>query len=343
VNLKLLATLGSRFMRNNRELKFAIIHVTTRCNAKCVDRCNIWASPPIDMTLNDVLFTIDVLAKNNFSVAYFTGGETGLYPYLVEAINHAKDKGLITSITTNGSISKENIAQLTKSLDALSVSVDHYNLQLWDEAKHVPGISQRATETIRLAKAYGIKLYAVTFLNPYWNTSDITKMVHYVNDELGIPFAFSYPYISSNDGTFKVGGKLRMTRNDFYSNIRNNVAKILELKLAGAQVANTTGYLREVLRAHDNLPLKYPCKAGQVILTVDCNLNIYPCYKKDKLLNLRENQNINFQSADNSSCDNKYCMINCFKEASEASRATVFSLVKEEMFSNPEFFRSFLH
>jgi MoaA/NifB/PqqE/SkfB family radical SAM enzyme len=329
-------------MRNNREIKFAMIHVTTRCNAKCIDRCNIWASPPVDMSLDDVLFVIDVLAKNHFSVAYFTGGETGLYPYLVEAIEHAKKKGLITSITTNGSMPKEAVRQLSKSLDTLSVSVDHYDMQRWDEAKHLSGISKTATETIQLAKSCGINLYGVTFLNPAWNTDDVEKMVHYVNDELGIPFAFSYPYISSNDGTFTVGGNLKMNPNNFYTNLRSNVAKVLEMKLAGSQVANTTGYLRDVLRAHDNLPQKYPCKAGRVILTVDCNLDVFPCYKKSKLSNLRENQELKFQSKGDSSCDNKYCMINCFKEASQASRESVFSWVKEEMSTNPEFFMSFL-
>jgi len=338
----MLATLGSRFMRNNREIKFAVIHVTTRCNAKCVDRCNIWATPPVDMPLADVLYTIDVLAKNNFSIAYFTGGETGLYPYLVEAIKHAKEKGLITSITTNGSIPKETIFKLSKSLDALSVSVDHYDMQRWDEAKHVPGISKTATRTIQLAKACGIHLYGVTFLNPSWTTDDVSKIVKYVNEGLGVPFAFSYPYISSNEGTFTVGGNLRMSPNDFYSNLRNNVSKILELKLSGSQVANTTGYLRDVLRAHDNLPMKYPCKAGRVILTVDCNLNVFPCYKKGKLANLHDSQEIDFPKVDNSLCDNKFCMINCFKEASEASRETVFSWVKDEFFSNPEFFWTFL-
>lgn len=342
MNLRLLVTLGSRFMRNNREVKFAIIHVTTRCNAKCVDRCNIWASPPVDMPLDDVLFVIDVLAKNNFSIAYFTGGETGLYPYIVEAIQHAKQKGLITSITTNGTIPKEKVLQLSKNLDALSVSVDHYDGQQWDQVKHIAGISKTATETIRLGKTCGLKMYGITFLNPIWTPDDVSKMVHYVNDDLGVPFAFSYPYISSNEGTFTVGGNLRVSQNDFYSNLRSNVSKILEMKLAGSQVANTTGYLRDVLRAHDNLPMKYPCKAGRVILTVDCNLNVFPCYKKGRLSNLRENQKIDFPATDASTCDNKFCMINCFKEASEASRETVFSWVKEEFSSNSEFFRSFL-
>lgn len=263
----------------NREIRFAVIHVTTKCNAKCVDRCNIWCSPPFDMKYEDVCFAIDVLAMNHFSVTYFTGGETGLYPHLVEALKYAKDRGLITSLTTNGTISKETLIQASKSLDALSVSVDHYDKKTWDQNKRYPGISEKAIETIKTARSLGIKSYAVTFLDPKWTIEIVEKVVNYVNYDLGIPFALSYPYVSSNDSTFEVGGKLR-ENSDYLSNMKNLVSKVLEMKLKGHKIATTTGYLREVIRAHDCLPLKYPCRAGRTILSIDCRLNVFPCYKK---------------------------------------------------------------
>jgi MoaA/NifB/PqqE/SkfB family radical SAM enzyme len=115
------------------------------------------------MKLRDAMFAIDVLAKNSFSVIYFTGGESGLYPHLVEVVEYAKKKGMITSLTSNGTISEVNLKRLSQSLDILSISVDHYNESLWDDAKHITGISKKAKETILTAKACGIKLYAITF------------------------------------------------------------------------------------------------------------------------------------------------------------------------------------
>lgn len=290
------------------------------------------------MKYDHLKFAIDVLAKNFFSVAYFTGGETGLYPHLAEAVEYANKKGLLTSITTNGTIPKGTLAKMARTLDALSVSVDHYNEQLWDEAKHVPGISKKAKEIIKLAKNYGIKLYGITFLNPAWSSLDVEKIIRYVNDELGIPFALSYPYISSNDGTFVVGGDLRDSNFKAQNNLRSMAAKILQMKLRGSNIATTSCYLREVLRAHDGLPMKYPCRAGRTIIAFDCNLNVFPCYKKDKLFNLFERQDLGSAYSDRSLCDNKYCMIGCFKEASEASRETIFKAIKEELFSNPRFY-----
>jgi MoaA/NifB/PqqE/SkfB family radical SAM enzyme len=326
----------------NRELRFAVIHVTTRCNARCVDRCNIWSSKQIDMKYGDVCLTLNVLARNHFSVAYFTGGETGLYPNLVEALQYARSKGLFTSITTNGTISKDVLVQSSKNLDALSVSVDHYDERIWDGIKHFPGISKKAKETIKIARNSGINTYAITFLNPSWTTDDVEKVVHYVNDELEVPFAISYPYVSSNDGTYTVGGKLRESEN-YNKNMSNLISKVLDMKLNGAKIATSTCYLRDVIRAHHNLSQRYPCKAGRTILTIDCKLNVFPCYKKNKLFNLNNYQNLNLPALNSNACDNKNCMINCFKEVSVASKETGHKALVEELVSNPSFYMGMVH
>jgi hypothetical protein len=53
---------------------------------------------------------------------------------------------------------------------------------------------------------------------------------------------------------------------------------------------------------------------------------------------LKERQDLNSIVADNSKCDNINCLINCFKEASLASKETFLSVVKEELASNPKFY-----
>jgi len=288
------------------------------------------------MKLEDAIFTIDLLAKNSFSVIYFTGGETGLYPHLVEVVEYAKKKGMITSITSNGTISEANLKRLSQNLDVLSISVDHYNESIWDEAKHITGISKKAKETISTAKALGIKLYAITFLNPAWTNEDVEQVVRYVNNKLGVSFALSYPYISSNKSTFTVGGNLVNSGYQTHRNVRNMVEKVLNMKLTGADVITVSCYLRDVLRAHEGLPMRYPCKAGKTAIVVDCNLNVFPCYKREKILNLKDHQELILPVLDNSFCDNKFCLINCFKEASLASKETFLSAVKEELCSNPK-------
>lgn len=339
MNFQTLINTIFRLVRTKGELKFALFQVTTRCNAKCLDRCNIWAETPYDMKLEDAKFAIDVLSKNGFSVIYFTGGETSLYPYLPDVVDYAKKKGMITTLTTNGTISKGALGRLSQNLDILSISVDHYKECLWDGAKHVGGISKQAKEAIIIAKAYGIKLYAITFLNPSWPVETVEQVVQYVNEELNVSFALSYPYVSSSKSTFTVGGELSKTEYQTQQNLRNMVNKILQMKLNGADVITASCYLRDVLRAHNGLPMRYPCTAGKNIIAIDCNLNVFPCYKHQKICNLREQQNIgNLHIDDISLCDNKFCLINCFKEASLASRATFLRVAQEELVSNPKFY-----
>lgn len=332
------ATTVFNFLKNRGEVKFALLQVTTRCNARCTDRCNIWAQKPYDMPLEEAKFAIDVLAKNRFSILYFTGGETGLYPYLVEAVEYAKSKGMITSLTSNGTIPKDKLCSLCRSLDILSVSVDHYDSQFWDDAKHVSGISETAQETIKVAKSCGIMLYGITFLNPKWSPQEIERIVRFVNDDLGISFALSYPYTSCNESTFVVDGKLKCSQDSAACHVRDMVAQVLRMKLDGSDVANVSGYMKDVLRAHDGQAMRYPCKAGRSVLTIDCNLDVYPCYKRRKLFNLKDCQNLNLPPIDVSTCDNKGCLINCFKEASLASRGAVLTAVAEELISNPKFY-----
>ena len=155
-------------------------------------------------------------------------------------------------------------------MDILSISVDHYREEIWDRVKSYPGISTKTKEIIETAKTLGINIYAVTFLNPAWTTKDVERVVQYANDELGISFALSYPFITSNNGTYVVGGKL-CDSGDYIRGMRGLVSKVLEMKLSGSKVATTTGYLREVIRAHDNLPLKYPVKPEEPSLPLTAN------------------------------------------------------------------------
>ena len=183
-----------------------------------------------------------------------------------------------------------------------------------------------------------MKLYGITFLDPAWNVNDVERIVRFVTEELGVSFALSYPYVSSNDSTFVVGGNLRGTQNQAQRRVRNMVTKVLQMKLSGSDVANASGYMKDVLRAHDGLPMKYPCNAGKSVLTIDCNLDVYPCYRRAKMFNLKERQDLNLPEPDNSACDNKNCLINCFKESSLASKRTALQAFPEEFFSNPKFY-----
>ena len=279
---KTVLQLSSNFVKSGFTVKFAHIQLTTECNAKCVDRCNIWASKPSEIPFEDLKFTIDLLAKNNFSVIYFTGGEPSLYPHLIDALKYVKSKNLLTSITSNGSITAKQLWEMRDYLDLLSVSVDHYDEGEWNKIKHVDDAASKAKNTIKVAQKYGINAVGLTFINPKWTTSDIENIIKYTNNELGASFAFCYPCISTNAATFIVGKSLSLQNQQLH--LKQLFGKIKDMKDQGYDITDLSEYLDDIQLAHNDLPMKHDCKAGKNVLLIDSNLDVFPCFKRAKML-----------------------------------------------------------
>jgi MoaA/NifB/PqqE/SkfB family radical SAM enzyme len=312
--------------------------LTTKCNAKCLDRCDIWASKPKEIPFQDLKFAIDLLAKNNFSVIYFTGGEPSLYPNLIEALKYVKSKNMLTSLTSNGSITTKQLWELRDYLDLLSISVDHYDEKEWNRLKYVDDASSKAKTAIEVAKKYGINVVGLTFINPSWTTNDIERIVKYTNYELGTSFSFCYPFVSSNGGTFVVGKNLSLEKQQIH--LKQLFGKIKNMKEQGYDIINLSEYLDDIHLAHNDLPMKHRCQAGKNVLLIDCNLDVFPCFKRKKMFNLKKDQ-IRF-NLQNCPLDNKNCLTGCFKEPSVVSGKQILSIIRSESRSNLKIYLKYI-
>ena len=331
-------SMSSNFIKNGFAVKFAHIQLTTKCNAKCLDRCDIWASKPVEIPFEDLKFAIDLLAKNNFSVIYFTGGEPSLYPNLVEALKYVKSKNMLTSLTSNGSITPKQLWELKDYIDLLSISIDHYDEKEWNRLKNVHDISSKAKTAIKVAKKIGINVVGLTFINPNWTTDDVERIVKYTNNELGTSFSFCYPFVSSNRGTFVVGKNLGLEEQQIH--LKKLFGKIKNLKDQGYDIANLSEYLDDIQLAHNDLPMKHNCKAGRNVIVIDCNLDVFPCFKRAKMFNLKKDQ---FQfNEQHCPFDNKNCLTGCFKEPSVVSGKQILSVMKSESHKNLKTYLKYL-
>lgn len=336
---KTVLTLSSNFVRSGFAVRFAHIQLTTKCNAKCLDRCNIWASKPSEIPFQDLKITIDLLAENNFSVIYFTGGEPSLYPHLIDALKYVKSKNLLTSVTSNGSITAKQLWEMKDYLDLLSISVDHYDEKEWNQLKHVDDAASKAKSAIKIAKKYGINVTGLTFVDPDWTTEDIEKIVKYTNNEIGTSFAFCYPCISSNAGTFIVGKNLSLENQQIH--LQQLFAKIQSLKEQGYDITDLSEYLDDIQLAHKDLPMKHSCKAGRNVLFIDSNLDVFPCFKRSKMFNLKKDQ-FRLNNEQNCPIDDKNCLTGCFKEPSIVSGTQIFSIIKSEFGKNLRLYLKFM-
>jgi MoaA/NifB/PqqE/SkfB family radical SAM enzyme len=335
---KTVLTVSSNFIKSGYAVKFAHIQLTTKCNAKCLDRCNIWATAASEIPFEDLKYTIDLLARNNFSVIYFTGGEPSLYPHLIDALKYVKSKNLLTSITSNGSITAKQLWEMRNYLDLLSVSVDHYNEEEWNKIKHVKDAASKAKNAIKTAKKYGINVVGLTFINPNWTTTDIEKIVKYTNNELGASFAFCYPCISANGGTFVVGKELNLQKQQ--AHLQQLFLKIKNLKDQGYNITDLSEYLNDIQLAHKDLPMKHSCKAGSNVLLIDSQLDVFPCFKRGKMFNLKTDPfTLNTQ---NCPIDDKNCLTGCFKEPSIVSGKQILGVLKSEFGKNLKLYIQFI-
>ena len=235
----------SKFLRGDR--KTAVFAITTECHCRC-DMCGMHEYESESISLGEVQKVLNYLSENRFLIAYFTGGEPTLHPHLPEIVRHASELGLITSVTTNG-IHPDRIQELKGFLDALSVSLDHWNPEICEEIKGIENIQERGIETIQKAKDCGIPVYSLTYPNPYLD--DIGKMVDFVNRRLGIPFGFCYP-ASTHTSSYRLSGTGP-------SNLNQITKKLLEMKKRKTfkvfrkhDIANSYFYLRDISLQNKN-------------------------------------------------------------------------------------------
>jgi MoaA/NifB/PqqE/SkfB family radical SAM enzyme len=98
-------------------------YVTYRCNARC-GFCDIWEQPSPTVAPEDVRRNLDDLRRLGVRVVDFTGGEPLLHPHLPDLLAMAKDRGLLTTVTSNGLLYPKRARDLAGKVDLLHFSID---------------------------------------------------------------------------------------------------------------------------------------------------------------------------------------------------------------------------
>lgn len=306
----------------------AVFAITTNCNCRCV-MCDIYKKSPSVISLKDAMQILDFLSQNKFLIVYFTGGEPTLHPDIVEIIKYANDLGLVTSMTTNGTASRDLIAKLKESgLYLLSVSIDHWDADVCEKIRQHKGIKLKQIETIKNCKEASLKVYALSFLNSYIINDGIEKMVKYVNQELGVPLGFCYPVKNDTDA-YPLGERLPEESISF-QNLRKTIETILFLKENGSSIANLHACIEDIIRFHEKVPPNVYCKGGEDVVFIDSLGNVYPCFTKEKLFNILHDKERHFLK--NVKCNE--CLTTCFREPSILAQS-IFNpiLLKEGLHS----------
>lgn len=141
------------------------IELTERCNLSCV-HCYINQPAAIrqdrqgEMTTAEVKKVIDMITAAGCLYLLLTGGEPMLRPDFDEIYRYAKQKGMLISLFTNGTLLTPEIADLLAAMSVYSIEISLYGAtrETYEAVTRHPGSFKRCLNGINLLKERGLPL-----------------------------------------------------------------------------------------------------------------------------------------------------------------------------------------
>jgi MoaA/NifB/PqqE/SkfB family radical SAM enzyme/glycosyltransferase involved in cell wall biosynthesis len=158
------------------------------CNLRCAF-CDLYDHPERMDVAGRLPTLLDQAVRIGTKVAVFTGGEPFLHRELFDAVRMAKERGLGTNVTTNGTLVERRWRQLHASgLDSISVSLDG-GPATHDALRGRAGTHAKALRSIERLCADGRIHTAVYFVVTNRNVQELVQVYEQVR-ELGASFDF---------------------------------------------------------------------------------------------------------------------------------------------------------
>jgi 12,18-didecarboxysiroheme deacetylase len=158
---------------------------TRRCNLRCIhcyaDAGNV--PDPDELTTEEARALIDDLAEFGAPVLLFSGGEPMMRPGLYELGAYARERGLRTVISTNGTLIDEGAARQIRDADFgyVGVSLDGVGV-VNDEFRGSRGAYERALAGLRNCVAVGQKV-GLRFTITRHNADQVPAMFELIETE----------------------------------------------------------------------------------------------------------------------------------------------------------------
>jgi len=235
---------------------FCYYYLTYKCNLKCCF-CSIWRD---DNLKNTDSSSVDIVKNNLFAakklgsrILDLTGGEPLLYEDIGEVLSYAKKIGFFTSLTTNGILFKERVAELTGKIDIFQFSIItgnssdiNPNIDLLSENIYIAKIAN-----IRPSLIFTVTDENINLIPVFKNLAEKNNILLFLNP------CFSY---SDNTGLSK-----------------ESLKEIIKLS-SGRNVSADIGYIKFAIDGGNNIK-KPVCTAGDSTMVISPdNKLILPCF-----------------------------------------------------------------
>ncbi|MBA4372832.1 MAG: hypothetical protein C0402_08195, partial [Thermodesulfovibrio sp.] len=261
----------SEFNRKSAELRVPIsgsIDLTRRCNLKCL-HCYLGTSRRDDtlpeMTAGQICSVIDELADAGCLYLLMTGGEPLLRPDFQDIYRHAKMKGLILTLFTNGTLISDKDLELLMDLPPYVVEISLYGATAatYEKITGVEGSYKKCLAAITRLLENKVPVRLKTILMTC-NSHEFFDMETLAKD-FGVKFRFDAAIFPAIDGDRSPLG------------LRVSAADAVEKEFSDRERAM---HWREYFNKTQNLPFSgslYSCGAGLTGFHINASGRLLPC------------------------------------------------------------------
>lgn len=133
------------------------VHPTRHCNLACA-HCYTSSGPKVReaLALERLTACIDDAVALGYQQLAVSGGEPLLYPALLELLQHARSRGMLTTLTTNGMLATaDRFGPLAPLLDVVAISIDGIPAD-HDEIRRCQGAFARTVANLEVVRASGV-------------------------------------------------------------------------------------------------------------------------------------------------------------------------------------------
>lgn len=170
------------------------IEVTRRCPLECLHCYNNLPMGDVDarrreLSKEEHFRLLDELVEMGCFWLLYTGGEIFARKDFLEVYTHAKKKGFLITLFTNGTIITEQIADYLAEWPPFAIEITLYGRtrETYEALTAVPGSYDRCLRGIRLLKQRELPLKLKTVATSV-NKHEISAMRQFAEEELGVDF-----------------------------------------------------------------------------------------------------------------------------------------------------------
>ncbi|MFQ5911327.1 MAG: radical SAM protein, partial [Thermoplasmata archaeon] len=187
-------------------------------------------------------------------------------------------RGMMVFTGTNGTMLDQQVATdlAQAGVQAVWISYEGPDAETFDANRGVPGLTEMIRRGLRQLREAGVNSYCICVINK--TIENYVGFVEHLADLGYDKVKFDYPmtHLQSSYLGFSQWPMLQFSAEE----MERAIDQILDLKrdtTAGVEVLNPTQGLLAASRFWAGEPAEYPCYAGEKVLYLDWNLDLWRC------------------------------------------------------------------